>query len=288
MHLPCARSHSHASKLAANFVDQCFVQCKEKEKEKEKEREREREKKRERKRERARARARAKEKEQEKEREREERETRIEGKKEKRREEEGKNEREQERERRENPPVCTFKTPPCVRSGRLRVYRQRARMSKGIDQVVGGRVGIPPPHLGCLWCSRQCRCSSWTRFPCPCCATTRAHGARDSAGAVRSSSCGAHRGVVHSPFEWLYHRCHYNCRDLVLFVGRLLWLCGPFVLRECLRRDVVWWWTFLSWWCLRFRLGQCEADDWKILLQLFPVPRVRWVCMHAGLLVQQQ
>ena len=30
----------------------------------------------------------------------------------------------------ENTPVCTFKTPPCVRSGRLRVYRQRARMSK--------------------------------------------------------------------------------------------------------------------------------------------------------------
>ena len=29
----------------------------------------------------------------------------------------------------ENPPVCTFKTPPCVRSGRLRVYRQQARMS---------------------------------------------------------------------------------------------------------------------------------------------------------------
>ena len=27
VHLPCARSLSHASKLAANFVDQCFVQC---------------------------------------------------------------------------------------------------------------------------------------------------------------------------------------------------------------------------------------------------------------------
>ena len=25
-------------------------------------------------------------------------------------------------------PVCRFKTPPCVRSGRLRVYRQKARM----------------------------------------------------------------------------------------------------------------------------------------------------------------
>ena len=27
--------------------------------------------------------------------------------------------------------------------------------------------------------------------------------------------------VVHSPFEWLDHRCHCNCRDIVLFVGRL-------------------------------------------------------------------
>ena len=23
------------------------------------------------------------------------------------------------------------------------------------------------------------------------------------------------------PFEWLYHHCHCNCRDLVLFVSRL-------------------------------------------------------------------
>ena len=58
---------------------------------------------------------------------------------------------------------------------------------------------------------------------------------------VHSSSCGTHRDVVHSPFDWLYHRCHCNCRDHVLFVGRLPWLCGPNVLRGCLRRDVVWW-----------------------------------------------
>ena len=55
------------------------------------------------------------------------------------------------------------------------------------------------------------------------------------------SSCGAHRDVVYSPFEWLYHRYHCNCRDLVLFVGRLPWLCGLNVLRGCLRCDVVWW-----------------------------------------------
>ena len=36
---------------------------------------------------------------------------------------------------------------------------------------------------------------------------------------VHSSSCGAHRDV-HSPLDWLYHRCHCKCRDFV-FVGRL-------------------------------------------------------------------
>ena len=44
----------------------------------------------------------------------------------------------------------------------------------------------------------------------------------------------------------------------------------------------------LSWWCLRFYLGQCEADGWKIPHHLFPVPRGCWVCLHAEFLVQQQ
>ena len=78
-----------------------------------------------------------------------------------------------------------------------------------------------------------------------------------------------------------------HCRDLVLFRQIALTL-RPNVLRGCLHRDVVWWWSFHSWWCLRFCLEQCEADDWKILHQLFPVPRGRWVCLHAELLVQQQ
>ena len=30
---------------------------------------------------------------------------------------------------------------------------------------------------------------------------------------------------------------------------------------------------FLSLWCLRFCLGPCEADFWKLRVQLFPVPR---------------
>ena len=47
-------------------------------------------------------------------------------------------------------------------------------------------------------------------------------------------------------------------------------------LQECLRHDVVWW----SRWCLQFYLGQREADYWKILRLLFPVPRGRWgVCL---------
>ena len=55
---------------------------------------------------------------------------------------------------------------------------------------------------------------------------------------VHSSSCGAYHDVVHSPLEWLFHRCHCYCRDLVLL--------RPLVLRECLRRDVVLWWIFHS------------------------------------------
>ena len=62
---------------------------------------------------------------------------------------------------------------------------------------------------------------------------------------IHSSSCGAHCGVVHSPFGRLYHRCHCNYRDTVLFVDRLPWFCGP-VLRGCMRRDVVWWLVFHS------------------------------------------
>ena len=63
------------------------------------------------------------------------------------------------------------------------------RRGMGLLQPMTWRFGDPPPHLGCLWCSRQCRRSSWARFPCPCCATTRAHGARDSAGAVHPLWC---------------------------------------------------------------------------------------------------
>ena len=41
-----------------------------------------------------------------------------------------------------------------------------------------------------------------------------------------------------------------------------------------------------SWWCLRFCLGQCEADDWKIHLHfLLQYQEVVGVCMHAELLV---
>ena len=50
---------------------------------------------------------------------------------------------------------------------------------------------------------------------------------------VHSSSCGAHCGVVHSPFEWLDHRCHCNCRDLVLFLGRLPCCGGVCVAMSC-------------------------------------------------------
>ena len=59
---------------------------------------------------------------------------------------------------------------------------------------------------------------------------------------VSTAPVAAHRDVVHSPFECFYHRCHCYCRGFVLSSADSL-------LRGCLRRDVVWWWIFLSWWC---------------------------------------
>ena len=46
----------------------------------------------------------------------------------------------------ENLPVCTFKTPPSVRSGRLRVYRQQARMSKTSGPVAGTHGDVLTVH----------------------------------------------------------------------------------------------------------------------------------------------
>ena len=54
--------------------------------------------------------------------------------------------REEKRRGDENPPVCTFKTPPCVRSGRLRVYRQQARMSKTFGPVAGTHGDVLTVH----------------------------------------------------------------------------------------------------------------------------------------------
>ena len=94
-------------------------------------------------------------------------------------------------------------------------------------------------------------------------------------GGVHSSSCGTHHEVVHSPLDWFYHRCHCNYRDRRQTALTL----RPYVLPESLRRDFVWWW-FYSWWCLRFCLGQCEADDWKIHLIYFQFQEVvGCVCM---------
>ena len=72
--------------------------------------------------------------------------TREEKRKERTRESNRERERERRRERRENPPVCTFKTPPCVRSGRLRVYRQQARMSWTCGPVAGTHGDVLTVH----------------------------------------------------------------------------------------------------------------------------------------------
>ena len=83
--------------------------------------------------------------------------------------------------------------------------------------------------------------------------------------------CGAHRDVVHCPFEWLYHRCLCSCRDCTLRWQTALTLpAGVFASRCRVVVDV-------SWWCLRFCLGQCDADDWKILLLISSFKRTSGV-----------
>ena len=99
---------------------------------------------------------------------------------------------------------------------------------------------------------------------------------------VHGSSCGTCRDVLHSPCDSKLHRCHYNCRGLVLCVGRLHWLCGFHVQRRCLRRDVVWWWRFHSRWCIRFSLG-CDADEGIYTFIYFQYQEVvGCVCMLNG------
>ena len=144
MNVPCATSHSNASKLDAVFVDQCFVREEKRRvsrrEEGRKKRKRQRRSKSKKKRKRKRKRKRRRKRGERNEKRRGEREDkRKERKREEKREEEREGEkREERRERRKRvrkrerqeteTPVCRFKTPPCVRSGRLRVYRQQARM----------------------------------------------------------------------------------------------------------------------------------------------------------------
>ena len=121
---------------------------------------------------------------------------------------------------------------------------------------------VPVPVLcydTCPWCSRQCRRSSQLHLGSP--------------PWCRSLS-----------FWMVYHRCHYYCCDLVLFVGRLLWLCGPFVLRGCLRRGIVWWWMFP---------GGAYDSVWDSVLPMtgiFLYFQFQWTLgvLHAEWLVPQQ
>ena len=104
---------------------------------------------------------------------------------------------------------------------------------------------------------------------------------------IHSSSCGTHRAVVHSPFD-VVPSFHCSCRDHVRFVGRLPWLCGPNVLRWCLRRDVVWWWLFHSYGTYDSvwdSVGLMTGNTRSIISSTM---RGRWVCLHAEWLDQQQ
>ena len=118
--------------------------------------------------------------------------------------------------------------------------------------IRGGGLGISPPHLGCLWFSRQCRRSSQLQLLSPpWCLSQSLCFSTIVATATGVTSCSSSADCL---------------------------LSGPLVLRVCLRRDVVWWW-FYSWWCSRFYLGQRYADDWKFFIYLQYQAFFGFVCM---------
>ena len=61
---------------------------------------------------------------------------------------------------------------------------------------------------------------------------------------VHSSSCGAHCGVVHSPFEWVGPSLPLQLSLPRALRRQIALTLRPNVLRGCLRRDVVWWCFF--------------------------------------------
>ena len=73
----------------------------------------------------------------------------------------------------------------------------------------------------------------------------------------------------------------HNCRDPVLFVGRLP--CGGVcVAMSCGGGFLTLDGTYDSFW------DSVKLMTGNYFFQLFPVPRVRWVYLHAEFLVQQQ
>ena len=57
-----------------------------------------------------------------------------------------KRERARKTEKAENPSVCRLKTPPCVRSRRLRMYGEKARMSNTCGRFPGTHGGVLNAH----------------------------------------------------------------------------------------------------------------------------------------------
>ena len=77
-----------------------------------------------------------------------------------------------------------------------------------------------------------------------------------------------------SPFDRKHHRCHCSCRDFVLFVGRRPCCRSVYVAMSCGGSfipggayDSVW--------------DSVKPKTGKFVVHLFPVPRVRRVCVHA-------
>ena len=127
---------------------------------------------------------------------------------------------------------------------------------------------------------RSHRCSFGTRCSCPWCIHRRSSWTWCSCPwtVVRACSQLQLRSPIVMSFTVPWIGCTIDATAtvvaLVLFVGRHALAARVFASRCRVVVDV-------SWWCLRFCLGQCEADDWKF--SFISSSSGRWVyCMLNG------
>ena len=66
--------------------------------------------------------------------------------------------------------------------------------------------------------------------------------------------------VVHRSFDRKHRHRRHNCRDHVLWVGKLHWLFDFYVRQVCSCRNTTWWWWFHSRLCKRFSVAERETE----------------------------